>query len=241
MSSTEKEANYDHIVQIDKSEGSVSVKNPSGQLVNFRFDFAFPDGISQDEVYEKTAAPIVTGVLEGFNGTIFAYGQTGTGKTYSMDGKPGDSRGITPRAFEHIFEYIAANRDSHQFFLSITYVEIYNDKLRDLFSTTENDALKIREDPEHGVNIAGVETKKVQEIEEIWKLLELGKKNRKVASTKMNAESSRSHAILTLSIETLTQIDGAKHIRKARLNLVDLAGSERLRRLARLARRSRRA
>jgi kinesin family protein 3/17 len=228
MSNTERDAGYDHIVRIDSTDAVVNVKNATGQTVSFRYDFAFPEGISQEEIYEKTSAPIVSGVLEGFNGTIFAYGQTGTGKTYSMDGKDGDHRGITPRAFEHIFDYLAANQDSHQFFLSVTYVEIYNDKLRDLLATTVNDGLRIREDPEHGVQIHGVEVKKVEKIEDIWKLLKIGKKNRKTSSTQMNSESSRSHAILTLVVETLTRIEGGQHIRKARLNLVDLAGSERV-------------
>jgi kinesin family protein 3/17 len=92
-------------VEIDQSNAQVYVKNPAGQMVNFKFDYAYPAGIAQEEIYETVAAPIVSGVLEGFNGTIFAYGQTGTGKTYTMDGKKGDSRGITPRSFEQIFEY----------------------------------------------------------------------------------------------------------------------------------------
>ena len=229
MSSTEVSNGYEHIVQIDQKEAGVYVKNPAGQTVNFKFDFAYPDGISQEEVYEDTAAPIVAGVLEGFNGTIFAYGQTGTGKTYTMDGKKGDQRGIMPRAFEHIFEFIEANSDSHQFMITVQYVEIYNDELRDLLATKKSDTpLKIREDPVHGVQIKGVAIRQVQKLDDLYTLLEFGKKNRKVRKTNMNAESSRSHSILTVCVETLTQVEGGQHVRSARLNLVDLAGSERV-------------
>jgi kinesin family protein 3/17 len=228
MSGNEREAGYATIVDIDQQSGGVAVTNPAGQKVNFKFDFAYPDGISQEEVYETTAAPIVAGVLEGFNGTIFAYGQTGTGKTYSMEGKlVGEHRGIVPRAFEHIFDYVSANSDSHQFLITVTYVEIYNDELRDLLAAQPGQSLKIREDPQHGVQIKGVAVHKAQKLEDLQMLLNFGKKNRVVRKTNMNAESSRSHSILTLSVETLTQIEGGEHVRSAKLNLVDLAGSER--------------
>ena len=228
MSSDEKAAKYSQIVEIDQPEATVYVTNPQGQKVNFKFDFAFPENVPQEEVYDTTAAPIVSGVLEGFNGTIFAYGQTGTGKTFSMDGKDGDLRGIMPRAFEHIFDYINANSDSAQFLVTVTYVEIYNNELRDLLSKDQKEQLKIREDPHRGIVIRGVATHKVQCLEDLNMLLKFGKKNRKVRKTNMNAESSRSHSILTINIETLTQLDGNQHVRTARLNLVDLAGSERV-------------
>lgn len=228
MSSNEKASNFQEIISIDQSEAAVYIKNPQGQTLNFKFDFAFPAGISQEEVYDTTAAPIVSGVLEGFNGTIFAYGQTGTGKTFSMDGKEGELRGIMPRAFEHIFDYINANSDSHQFMVTVTYVEIYNDELRDLLTKEQKETLKIREDPQNGVQIKGVCVHKVQCLDDLNALLNFGKKNRKVRKTNMNAESSRSHSILSLNIETLTQIEGGNHVRTARLNLVDLAGSERV-------------
>lgn len=229
MSEKEIAAGFKKIVEIDKSTATVKVMNPQGQPITFTFDYGYPDNTSQEVVYEETASPIVEGVLEGFNGTIFAYGQTGTGKTYSMDGKNhGEHRGIMPRAFDHIFEYIDANSDSHEFLVTITYVEIYNDVLRDLLSENHEQALKIREDPTNGVQIKGVAVHKVKCVDELHALLAYGKKNRVVRKTNMNAESSRSHSILTLNIETLTKIDGQDHVRKARLNLVDLAGSERV-------------
>ena len=229
MSSDERKKGFEKVVEIDQSSASVRIRNPQGQYINFTFDYAFPEDITQEEVYNATAAPIVTGVLEGFNGTIFAYGQTGTGKTFSMDGAPtGEYRGIMPRAFDHIFEYIEANSDSQEFLVTVTYVEIYNNELRDLLSANHDQSLKIREDPQHGVQIKGVTVHKVKDVSEINALLAYGKKNRVVRKTNMNAESSRSHSILTVAVETLTKIDGQDHVRSARLNLVDLAGSERV-------------
>ena len=229
MSQDEISKGFEKIVEIDQENASVRIRNPQGQYLSFTYDYSFPEDCTQEEVYEATAAPIVSGVLEGYNGTIFAYGQTGTGKTYSMDGKPtGDQRGIMPRAFDHIFEYIAANSDSHEFLVTVTYVEIYNDQLRDLLSPNHDQALKIREDPAHGVQLKGVTVHKVKDVDEINGLLNYGKKNRVVRKTNMNAESSRSHSIFTIVVETLTKIDGQDHVRSARLNLVDLAGSERV-------------
>jgi len=228
MSSTETSQGYHSVVEIDQESASVRITNPQGQPISFSFDYAFPDSCTQEEVYEMTSASIVSGVLEGYNGTIFAYGQTGTGKTYSMDGKShGEHRGIVPRAFDHIFDYMAANSDSQQFLVTVTYVEIYNDEIRDLLAAQQV-PLKIREDPAHGITIKGVVTHKVNDIEDLRTLIKYGKKNRKVRKTNMNAESSRSHSILTVCVETLSKIDGQEHVRSARLNLVDLAGSERV-------------
>lgn len=228
MSEKEINAGFKKIVEIDKKTATVKIQNPQNQTITFTFDYGFPEDCTQEEVYEATAAPIVSGVLEGFNGTIFAYGQTGTGKTYSMDGKThGEHRGIMPRAFDHIFEYIQANQDSHEFLVTVTYVEIYNNELRDLLAENHEQPLKIREDAQKNVYIKGVCTHKVKSVDELHALLAYGKKNRVVRKTNMNSESSRSHSILSLVIETLTKIDGQDHVRSARLNMVDLAGSER--------------
>lgn len=228
MSEKETKAGFKKIVEIDKKTATVRIQNPQNQTITFTFDYGFPEDCTQEEVYEATAAPIVSGVLEGFNGTIFAYGQTGTGKTYSMDGaNHGEHRGIMPRAFDHIFEYIAANSDSHEFLVTVTYVEIYNNELRDLLSDKHEQPLKIREDSNKNVYIKGVCIHKVKNVDELHALLAYGKSNRVVRKTNMNSESSRSHAILSLVIETLTKIDGQDHVRSARLNMVDLAGSER--------------
>jgi kinesin family protein 3/17 len=225
-----KERQYKEIIDIDQSSASVFIASPQGSKVQFTYDFAFPPCCTQEEVYELTSAPIIDGALQGFNGTIFAYGQTGTGKTHTMDGaEEGEHRGIVPRAFEHIFEYIKVNSDSQTFAIQIQYIEIYNEAIRDLLSDKDpTGSLVIREDPEKGFYVADVTIKEVKSIQELFRLQAEGKRRRKTRKTGMNDESSRSHSVLTLTIETLMSIEGRQHVRTARLNLVDLAGSERV-------------
>ena len=231
MSEKEKNNKYENVVRIDQENASVYVKNNQDKEVQFTYDFAYPPNCTQEEIYENTAAPIVAGVLEGINGTIFAYGQTGTGKTYTMDGIPDTpNKGIVPRAFEHIFDFITANEDSHKFSVTVTYVELYNEQLRDLLasSKSEDKPLTIHEDPGKGFVIRGVTTHSARSVKDLLKIQHYGSKHRKVRATNMNDTSSRSHSILSLSIETLTEIEGSQHVRRGRLNLVDLAGSERI-------------
>lgn len=233
MSAKEKKDGYEHIVRVDQPNASIYVKNPQGQEVQYTYDFTFPESCTQEDIYEMTAAPIVSGVLEGINGTIFAYGQTGTGKTYTMDNVPeGPDRGIVPRAFEHIFDYITAHQDSHRFSVTVTYIELYNEKIRDLLTrkkdVKEEKNLSIHEDPEKGFVVRGVTAQTAKSVKELLQIQKMGSKHRTVRATAMNEDSSRSHSILTLNIETLTQIDGSEHVRVARLNLVDLAGSEKI-------------
>jgi kinesin family protein 3/17 len=106
-------------------------------------------------VYRDTASPIVESVLEGYNGTIFAYGQTGTGKTFTMEGKddPPSLKGIIPRTFDHIFERITGMGVNKQFLVSVSYLELYNEEIRDLLSKNFKSKLEIREKPESGVYI----------------------------------------------------------------------------------------
>ena len=223
---------YKKIIRIDQPNASCYITNPQNEDVQFTYDFAFPENATQEEIYETTSAQIVDGVLQGYNGTIFAYGQTGTGKTYTMDGeseKGSPNRGIVPRAFEHIFDYMTANADSHKFSITVTYVELYNEQIRDLLAKNDpQQPLTIHEDPNKGFYIKGVTSRTVTSFEEIVAVQQEGKVHRVTRATNMNESSSRSHSILTLNIETLTMIEGGSHVRSARLNLVDLAGSERL-------------
>ena len=232
MSKKEIASKFNKIIRIDQERAAVFINTGQDSEVQFTYDFAFPETCSQEEIYENTAAPIVDGVLNGYNGTIFAYGQTGTGKTYTMDGDTeGENRGIVPRAFEHIFDYMRANADTHKFSITMTYVELYTEKIRDLLSNKNDDkGLVIHEDPGKGFYIKDVETRTVNTIKDLFDFQAEGKKRRVVRATQMNEESSRSHSILSLNIETLTTGDGVdgSHVKSARLNLVDLAGSERL-------------
>jgi kinesin family protein 3/17 len=222
--------NYRKIITIDQSDATVFILNPQGQNVQFTYDYAFPDNCTQEEIYENTSAAIVDGVLHGINGTIFAYGQTGSGKTFTIEGLADQKgRGIVPRAFEHIFDYVTANRDSHKFSVTMQYVEIYNEHTRDLLAGPDSDqSLAIREDASKQFYVQGVQIRTVNTIQDLFRFQNEGRQHRVTRQTRMNEESSRSHSILTLKIETLTMIEGGSHVRSARLNLVDLAGSERV-------------
>jgi len=137
LNSTERTDGREKIVTMDTKTGSVFVKQPgasSEPAKTFTFDMVFDENSQQDDIYQKTAMPIVDSVLEGFNGTIFAYGQTGTGKTFSMEGvnNPPELRGIIPRAFMQIFERIAARAGgATEFLVRASYLEIYNEEVRD--------------------------------------------------------------------------------------------------------------
>ena len=145
------------IVQINDKNGSISITNPSdNQPVQFTFDFAYDETCKQKDVYEKTAAPLVDNVLQGFNATIFAYGQTGTGKSFSMEGIRSNPElcGIIPNSFNHIFNYAEKVRDTTQVLVRCSYLEIYNEEVRDLLAANEAASmtkLEIRESPEKGV------------------------------------------------------------------------------------------
>ena len=180
-------------------------------------------------VYDESAFPLVESVIEGYNGTIFAYGQTGCGKTHTMLGTP-DNPGIIPGCFKHIFGFIDSNTSGMKFLVRCSYLEIYNEEIHDLLIDYGRGApakLELKEDPNKGVYVKDLNCIIVKSIPEIEKAMNFGTNNRKVAETQMNATSSRSHSIFTIYIETGEQINGEQRIKAGKLNLVDLAGSER--------------
>lgn len=183
-------------------------------------------------------------VLEGYNGTIFAYGQTGCGKSHTMQGpdvQPGQimtteqtaQRGIIPRSFDHIFEAISVITGV-RFLPLVSYLEIYNENLRDLLNpATPSSSLILKEQPNEGIVVQNLSSHAVHTAEECEQLLAIGSKNRVVGATLMNAGSSRSHSIFIINLEQITTSNGntcaddVATIKKGKLNLVDLAGSER--------------
>ena len=172
-------------------------------------------------------------MLYGYNGTIFAYGQTGTGKTYTMFGKVGDSylQGIIPRAFDYMFNKINAEQQQNpsKYAISLAFVQLYLEAIYDLIEPSNHP--NIRETPETGVYIEGVKWIKVSNVNECCELIIKAEKNRKTFSTKMNVNSSRSHALLIARIEKVSvdDDDGNESVlTKSNLFLVDLAGSERV-------------
>lgn len=197
----------------------------------FTFDSVFDWTSSQQAIYEDTSSPIITDVLEGYNGTIFAYGQTGTGKTHTMTGKEDDhkERGIMPRAFEDIFKGVEGDSVKTQFLIRASYLEIYNEECRDLLSKNPKKKLDLHEKPDSGVYVKDLSYFAVKEVSEIREVMNIGMKNRSVRETMMNAVSSRSHSLFTITVErSELGADGKPHIRVGKLNMVDLAGSERL-------------
>ncbi len=141
--------------------------------------------------------------------------------------EPANSRGITPRAIEHIFRHIEGTPDK-QFLVRASYLEIYNEEICDLLSKNYKNKLELREQTDSGVYVKDLSSFIIQDANEMKDKLTGGRKNRHIGETKMNKDSSRSHSIFTIQIETIEiGIDGQPHVRAGKLNLVDLAGSER--------------
>uniref|UniRef100_A0A2K6R6X1 Kinesin-like protein n=1 Tax=Rhinopithecus roxellana TaxID=61622 RepID=A0A2K6R6X1_RHIRO len=233
MNGKEKAASYDRVVDVDVKLGQVSVKNPKGTAhempKTFTFDAVYDWNAKQFELYDETFRPLVDSVLQGFNGTIFAYGQTGTGKTYTMEGIRGDpeKRGVIPNSFDHIFTHISRSQNQ-QYLVRASYLEIYQEEIRDLLSKDQTKRLELKERPDTGVYVKDLSSFVTKSVKEIEHVMNVGNQNRSVGATNMNEHSSRSHAIFVITIEcSEVGLDGENHIRVGKLNLVDLAGSER--------------
>lgn len=234
MNSKEKEENRMHIVDIDTNLNQVSLKACEGGVArSFTFDGAFDEKTQQRPFYDDACFPLVESILEGFNATIFAYGQTGCGKSFSMQGPasppaPPEMRGVIPNAFAHLFEFVKSTRDI-EFLVRCSYLELYNEVVRDLLDTKTDKTCDIRQDPKKGIFVNNLSEVVVDTAEKIQAVLDRGLSGRTVAATAMNAESSRSHSIFTIIIEMSSKDPdtGRDILRAGKLNLVDLAGSER--------------
>jgi hypothetical protein len=264
--------NYQHSVAVDADNqvctlsenldawrGGAGPVSPEGIVYNthqFTFDHVYDQNASQQEVYEKSAKEAVLSTLLGYNAAMLAYGQTGTGKTYTMEGDPiarrarasgtepfvagggdatGAERGIIPRAIEDIFGYIRSDTSTRsKYLVRASYVQIYNEVISDLLKP-ERANLHIREDKKRGVFVENLSEWVVRTPDEIYGLMERGATQRTTGSTKMNELSSRSHAVFIIIVENskLEEEAGQKELRQSfkvgKLNLVDLAGSERVR------------
>uniref|UniRef100_A0A182PBG3 Kinesin-like protein n=1 Tax=Anopheles epiroticus TaxID=199890 RepID=A0A182PBG3_9DIPT len=244
MNKREQQSNCKSVIQIDNS--LVNLDNPTDSNApqkSFQFDNAYGYAATTENIYSDICYSLVESVLEGYNATIFAYGQTGCGKSHTMQGTtynlsaadPNNANniGIIPRSFEHIFEAIALASEV-RYLVLVSYLEIYNETIRDLLqpqtSPTAAASLQIKEVPGEGVMVQNLSLHTVHGMKECIELLELGAKNRMVGATLMNIESSRSHSIFSISLEQMSTSvdgDGGPAIKRGKLNLVDLAGSER--------------
>ncbi|POR36426.1 Kinesin-like protein [Tolypocladium paradoxum] len=211
------------------------------------YDNVFTTHDNNARVYDHIAKRLVRRVMEGYHGTVFAYGMTGTGKTFSMQGTA-SSPGVIPLAITDIFSYIRET-PSREFLLRVSYLEIYNEKIHDLLSmptgsgvggTTQQDEIKLREDSKRGVYATPLKEEIVQSPTQLLRVIARGDQARRTASTQFNARSSRSHAVVQIVVESRERIPGgsaggkdAKRagilpggVRVSTLSLIDLAGSE---------------
>ena len=198
------------------------------QTYNFNFDNIFPPNTTQSEIYDSSAKEIISSVLNGYNGTIFAYGQTSSGKTYTMTGEldNAEKEGIIPRMIHHVFHEILCSDNSNiEYTVKVSIIEIYMEKIKDLIDISKNN-LQIHESKEKGVYIDNLSEYYVSNENEVYDYIKIGNQNRTVSSTNMNDTSSRSHSIVIMSIIQRNIKDNA--IKTGKLYLVDLAGSEKL-------------
>ncbi|KAJ8605171.1 hypothetical protein CTAYLR_000367 [Chrysophaeum taylorii] len=194
---------------------------------SFEFDYVYGPEHDTIQVFSEAVRPLVKVVLEGVNATIFAYGQTGSGKTHTMLGHRGET-GVMRLTLEHLFQDAGA-----QARFVVSFVELYNEEIRDLLAGAGNGdhgGLELREDPVRGATIAGVTEVSANDVDTVMGLLHRGNERRTQESTRANAESSRSHAILQISVVSHSTVRDRQVVRVQRLSklsMIDLAGSER--------------
>eukprot|EP01134_Creolimax_fragrantissima_P005184 CFRG5184T1 len=246
----EKRGNFPSIVDCNESrKHTVDVKCTNHQTKTFTFDKVFGPTATQQELYKDVAANTLTEVLKGYDCTIFAYGQTGTGKTYTMEGvideeseswTQSPQAGIIPRVLNHLFDKLESSLK--EFSVRVSFVEIYNEELRDLLGLNDSKKLRLLNDSQGSVVVDGMEEVPVTDKQEVYKVLLRGSQRRQVASTNMNSHSSRSHTIFTVYVHIKETNDrGEELIRMGKLNLVDLAGSENIGRSGAVSVRAREA
>ena len=196
---------------------------------NYTFDSVLEESSNQ-QLYNSSARNIVDAAMKGINGTIMAYGQTASGKTYSMMGYDNEP-GVIPQSIDHIFEFIRSNT-GREYLLRVAYIEIYNEVLKDLLAPDSTD-LRILNDSKRGILISPLKEEIVTSPKQVMKVIQRGEMNRHWGTTDYNSKSSRSHTILQIIIESRdSSSDFAFSSKKppvtvSILNLIDLAGSER--------------
>ncbi|XP_066546676.1 kinesin-like protein KIFC3 [Amia ocellicauda] len=226
LSEDQQEEGQTTAVTTDPNNESAVTVRSKGRAREFELDKVFQPQASQDEVFQEIE-PLVTSCIDGYNVCIFAYGQTGSGKTYTMEGSV-ENPGINQRALKHLFSEMEDRKGMWDYAVTLSLVEIYNEVLRDLLSKDPGEKLDIKISPDGTgqLHVPGLRVIEVKSFQHIKKILALGRKNRITYSTQMNQHSSRSHALLTITVTGTDLASGAKTIGK--LNLVDLAGSERV-------------
>ena len=216
------------------STSTLSLKSPGPKNQNsFTFDRVYNPSSTTEEIFESSSKHIIENALAGYNGTIFAYGQTTSGKTHTMIG---NMDGIIPKSLSYLYHLMQKN-DNIEYKVWISYLEIYNETVNDLLEPRSIN-LRIREDPSEGYFVAGLKQISVHNTLEALKVLEFGEKQRSYRATNIHEHSSRSHSVLRILIESKEiqrlDMDEEEHlhlkgtVKFSVINLVDLAGSERM-------------
>ncbi|XP_062225681.1 kinesin-like protein KIN-7E, chloroplastic isoform X2 [Phragmites australis] len=205
------------------ADGDNMVRNEYNPSIAYAFDKVFGPATTTRHVYDIAAQHVVSGAMEGINGTVFAYGVTSSGKTHTMHGEQ-KSPGIIPLAVKDVFSIIQ-DTPGREFLLRVSYLEIYNEVINDLLDPTGQN-LRIREDAQ-GTYVEGIKEEVVLSPAHALSLIASGEEHRHVGSNNFNLVSSRSHTIFTLTIESSPSGENeAEEVRLSQLNLIDLAGSE---------------
>lgn len=224
-------------IDVDISSSTITLDSKPNHKT-FTYDFVGDQNISQEEIFEVIGKPIASSCLAGYNGTIFAYGQTGAGKTYTILGPSASENnevadnvqlGLLPRSIEFIFSSVKKEVKKCaglEFLIKCSFLEIYNEQINDLINP-DLKSLQIREDTKKGVYVEGLLLETVSNVEETMELLLRGTRNRHVGATSMNKESSRSHSVFSLAIESKEKKENVWNFRSSVFHLIDLAGSER--------------
>lgn len=206
-------------------DGELGILTGGSTKKIFRFDRVYTPKDDQVDVFADVS-PIVVSVLDGYNACIFAYGQTGTGKTFTMEGSE-HNRGVNYRTLEQLFKIAWERRETFTYNISVSVLEVYNEQIRDLLATSPTSKkLEIRQASEGVHHVPGIVEANVENIQEGWSVLQAGSNARAIGSNHVNEHSSRSHCILCIMVRTKNLMNG--ECTKSKLWLVDLAGSERL-------------
>lgn len=230
------------VVCLDMVGQNTIIKNPeTKEPKTFAFDFSYwshdgftegPDGelipktekyATQQKVFNDLGNDVLTSAYDGYNSTLFAYGQTGAGKSFSMVGY-GVNKGIIPMVCSDMFKTVEKREGGKKYQVMTTMLEIYNECIRDLLNPAVNvpGGLKVRSKPGIGVYVENLTPVACSSYKEIETRMDEGTAARTVASTKMNATSSRAHTVFGINFTTISEVDGAVSEMTARMNLVDL-------------------
>ena len=222
------------------------IANTKPEPKAFTFDYAAGEDVSQEEIFEKVGVPITKSCVEGYNGTILCYGQTGSGKTHTIfgpdhvstidikDDEEMKQRGLVPRVLDYLWDHLAQGESTSggtkSFTCRCSFYEIYQERVYDLLDSSSNcndRGLSVREDSKLGVYVEGCTEEQVNSPSDAKRVLTIGYRNRHVGATNMNRESSRSHAVFQLIIDTTVVKENVRTLKSSRFNMIDLAGSER--------------